>query len=207
MFALTMKVLCAGLLVMAAACGNDTEDPATQATTLLAPPSELHDFQSLEDMVATSTAVIEGEVVAVEPGRKVGGEHGIQFEQATILVHRVLAGTVASDSIVLELEGWDSDGNRVVLPYELAPNREGDRGVYFVWQKREPTPEPRYRLVNSQGRFLEAAPGVAVASRHDALTARLAAMGPAGLRAAVQTAPRRAPSPAFVEMPAVVELR
>ena len=207
MFQHTMKALSAGLLVMAAACGNDTEDTQSTATTMLAPASELHDFQNLEDMVATSTAVIEGEVVAVEPGRKVGGEHGIQFEQATILVHQVLAGSVTSESIVLEIEGWDSDGDRVVHPYALAPNREGDRGVYFVWQKREPTAEPRYRLINSQGRFLEAAPGVAVASRHDALTERLAAMGPAGLRAAVQAAPRRAPSQGFVQMPATVEVR
>lgn len=164
---------------------HDGIDPATLA--IMAPPTELQHFETLEEMTAGSTAVVDGEVLAVAAGRRVGGtREWIEFDEATLLVHAVLAGDLPAETVLLEMEGRDADGRPLVHSIGLEPNRAGDRGIYFLWRKRDPTPEPRYRLITTQGRFLEVGDHALTASRtDDDLTIRLAALGPAGLRAAI----------------------
>jgi hypothetical protein len=118
---------------------------------------QLFHFDSLPQMVATSDLVIEGTVQSVEPGRVVGsGEAAIQFAQVTLSVNRPLFGSIDSTGVVIEEYGLESS----------RPSQVGDHGVYFLHQK---TDAPQfYRLVNSQGRFLEDGKGGLVALDHEA---------------------------------------
>jgi hypothetical protein len=190
----THPAILIGLLATAIACDAepdeeaDTADPS--AVALMAPPTELMHFDDLAGMTARSTAVVEGEVLAVAPGRRVGNERDwIELDEATVRVERVLAGTMPTSSFLLEMEGRDRDGRPLVHSIGLEPNRPGDRGVYFLWLKSDATPEPRYRLITTQGRFLEIDDQTLAASRtDDPLASRLAALGPANLETAILAA-------------------
>lgn len=172
---------------------TDSTDPSSLA--IMAPPTELMHFDTLADMTARATAVVEGEVLSVAPGRRVGNERDwIEFDEATVAVDRVLAGRMPTSSFLLEMEGRDADGRPLVHSIGLEPNRAGDRGIYFVWRKSDPTPEPRYRLITTQGRFLEVDDVTLAAPRNDdQLATRLAALGPANLEAEILAAAAAAP--------------
>jgi hypothetical protein len=101
-------------------------------------------FQSLSQMVATSDLVLTGTVQKVEPGRVVGeGDGAIEFGQVTLSIDRVLFGRTDATTVVLEEYGLEFGHDSQV----------GDHGVYFLHQK---TDAPQfYRIVNTQGRFLD----------------------------------------------------
>jgi hypothetical protein len=108
-------------------------------------------------MVATSDLVIEGTVLSIEPGRVVGSrETAIQFAQVTLSVDRLLFGNIDSVGVVIEEYGLESSRSSQV----------GDHGVHFLHQKTDA--RPFYRLVNSQGRFLDDGKGGLVALDHKA---------------------------------------
>jgi hypothetical protein len=115
---------------------------------------EVFSFESLPQMVATSDLVIEGTVQEVEPGRVVGeGGAAIRFAHVTLSVDRVLFGRMEAASVALEEYGLERGH----------PSRVGDHGVYFLHPK---TDSPAfYRLVNSQGRFLDGGRGGLVAPK------------------------------------------
>jgi hypothetical protein len=103
-------------------------------------------FSSLPQMVATSDLVVEGTVESVEPGRVVGeGDAAIQFGQVTLSVNRVLFGKTEFSSVVLEEFG---------LEYGH-PSQVGDHGLYFLTQKNDGQGPEFFRIVNSQGRYLD----------------------------------------------------
>jgi hypothetical protein len=114
-------------------------------------------FESLPQMVATSDLVIEGTIQEVEPGRVVGdGDAAIRFTQVTVSVDRVLFRRMEAAKVELEEYGLEFGH----------PSRVGDHGVYFLHQK---TDAPAfYRLVNSQGRFLDDGKGGLVAPNDEA---------------------------------------
>ena len=120
---------------------------------------ELFSFESLPQMVASSDLVIEGTVQKVEPGRVVGEGHGaIQFGQVTVSVNRVLFGKIEPLRIVLEEYG---------LEYGR-PSQVGDHGVYFLTQKNDGHGPQFFRIVNSQGRYLDDGKGGLVAPNDEA---------------------------------------
>lgn len=109
-------------------------------------------FSDLPQMVPTSDLVIEGTVQTVEPGRVLGeGDAAIQFAQVILSVDRVLFGNIDAASVMVEDLGLGGDHASGV----------GDHGVYFLHQKAD-APE-FYRLVNTQGRFLDDGQGRLVA--------------------------------------------
>lgn len=109
-------------------------------------------FSDLPQMVPTSDLVIEGTVQTVEPGRVLGeGDAAIQFAQVILSVDRVLVGNIDAASVMVEDLGLGGDHASGV----------GDHGVYFLHQKAD-APE-FYRLVNTQGRFLDDGQGRLVA--------------------------------------------
>jgi hypothetical protein len=135
-------------------------------------------FESLPQMVATSDLVIKGSVQTVEPGRVVGEEDAaIQFAQVTLSVDRVLFGSLDATSLLVEEYGLEANH----------PSQVGDHGVYFLHQKIDaPT---FYRLVNSQGRFLDVGTGGLLALDDEAPWVRaIEAMSLAQLERAVQAA-------------------
>jgi hypothetical protein len=118
---------------------------------------EIVSFDSLPQMVATSDLVIDGTVRMVEPGRIVGaGDASIQFAQVTVSVDRVLFGRSDAANVVVEEYGLERGH----------PSRVGDHGVFFLHRKADaPT---FYRLVNSQGKFLDEEKGGLVAPNDEA---------------------------------------
>ena len=115
-------------------------------------PIQLYYFASLPEMVATSDLVITGTVQTTEPGRVMGeGDGAIQFVEVTVIVNRVLFGEIDSSTVVLEESGLEHGH----------PSQVDDLGVYFLHQKAD---APQFfRLVNSQGRFLDDTNGKLVA--------------------------------------------
>lgn len=109
-------------------------------------------FTGLPQMVATSDLVIRGTVQRIEPGRILGdGDAAIQVAQVTLSVGRILFGETATSIVMLEEYGLERGH----------PSLRGDVGVYFLHRKTD-APD-FYRLVNSQGRFLEDGTGGLVA--------------------------------------------
>jgi hypothetical protein len=134
----------AGCLLAVVAVGCSREESPRYAGV-----DEVQTFQSLAGMVAGADAIVQGTVVAIEPGRTVGEESGnpVQFQQVTIQVEEVLAGSLPEREILLE-EGFG------IPPVN---SEMGDTGFYFIHLKLDsPKTTPYYRLVNTQGRFLEA---------------------------------------------------
>lgn len=144
-----------GVLVLGA-CGR-----GSQVTSNAAQVDEVYIFSSLAEMPAASDAIVEGNVISVEPGRTIGGAPGEepagQFTLVTLKIDRVLYGSVLGDTIQLE-EGFG-------IPPENS--NEGDSGIYFVHLKQEKTDQPYYRFINSQGGFVESDDGKVIASNDE----------------------------------------
>ena len=139
--------------------------------------------------------MVEGSVQTVEPGRILGdGEAAIQFAQVTLSISRVLFGRLDTNTVLVEEFGLEGHH----------PSRVADHGVYFLHQKMD---APRfYRLVNSQGRFLDDGRGGLVALDHRAAWAKAIESQTLGqLSIGVEDAARpsqrvrsRPPSPSFL---------
>jgi hypothetical protein len=105
--------------------------------------------EGLEDLVAESGAVVEGQVLAVGPGRAVGdAADSFQLTLVTIGVDAIHAGTYPDPLLLVEEDGVVEE-----LP------AVGDRGVFFVVPKGGDE-APFYRLVSSQGMFIETDEGL-----------------------------------------------
>ena len=98
----------------------------------------------------------------VTPGRTlVYAENGtFQFYDVVLRVQALLHGTVIGDTIHLE-----ENDIAAALPVP------GDSGIFWLFRRRDPEGRGLYRLINSQGRFLEHN-GVLVASDDQAEWAR-----------------------------------
>lgn len=117
-------------------------------------------------MQATSDLVVSGTVVAIEPGRTVGGSGGKDAFAAED-EYAVPTGAIQFNEVVVRVEEWlggtttIEPGSEVVLEEEtpaaaLAPSSQvGDSGVYFVVEKDDWP--GAYRLSGSPARFLRTA--------------------------------------------------
>jgi len=192
--------IAAVLSLTLAACGGDTgdRDSGEQDSRIdsemadvgnrpgVVHVKEVYDFESLAQMVATTPVVVEGTVVAMEPGRKIGTGDGstddgaIQMYQATLQVSAVLHGPAVPETIVVEESG-------LVLPLL----KSGDEGVFFVYAKEadSATGVVFYGAINSEGRFLVGSDGfVEGGNDADAWVQELESLTLEGLRVAIEEA-------------------
>lgn len=116
-------------------------------------------------MQATSDLVVVGTVVAIEPGRTIGGSGG-QDEFAAHDEYTVEpSGAIQLNDVVVRVDGWlggtstIEPASEIVLEEEapaavLAPSSQiDDSGVYFVMEKAD---NPgAYVLSGSPARFLQ----------------------------------------------------
>lgn len=132
------------------ACGGNQISPAVDNAI------DQYSFKSLDEMVATSDAVVEGTVVKVETGRTVGPtEAPLTFSQVTLQVDAVLYGNLKTDPVLLEEDGTG-----------YSYSETGSHSVYFITYKGAPE-EPFYRLVSSAGRFIVSPSGTLEASNDE----------------------------------------
>lgn len=124
---------------------------AQATSTAVAHSREFFHFDTVEEMTATSSAVLEGQVIRVEPGRSTGDGHARDtYINVTVQVDEVLAGESAETITIEELLLTDSESRRILLD-GVEYSEPGDRGLYFVRAK----PEGTYTLISSQGRYLD----------------------------------------------------
>jgi hypothetical protein len=167
--------------------GDGAEPVRSGEPAPVAVESDAPRFRSLDELVAASDVVVRGEVVATERGRPFGepGEATIVSRLVTLRVDSVLAGSVASDAVLVEEEGWLEEGAPLVVD-GVPPTAEGDAGVWFLAAGGDPD-VPAYLVVGPQGRYLADGDGLRPAAA-DPLAAELAALGEEGLAAAVAAA-------------------
>ncbi len=84
---------------------------------------------SLDDLVAAATCVAAGEVVHTERGRIV--TDGLETRLVQVRVDEALTGDCPEGNVVLEEEGWLTDGTEVTVN-GWPGSAEGDRGVWFL---------------------------------------------------------------------------
>ena len=151
----------AAILLLAFTSSCTARDSATNVGTSVIPMKQLYFFSSLPQMVATSDLVITGTVRKTEPGRVMGeGDGAMQFGQVTLSVDRLLFGEIETSTVVIEESGLEHGH----------PSQVGDHGLYFLHQKAD---APQFfRLVNSQGRFLDDRNGRLVALDDEAAWAK-----------------------------------
>lgn len=148
--------------------------------------------RDLNELVGSADVVVEAEVVSSAEGRWFGDDVGsgaILSRLVTLRVLDVIAGTPpASDSVLVEEEGWTADGSPLVVD-GLAAAGVGDRGIWFLVDGGDPE-VGAYLLVGAQGRYLIRDEGLAGASGGDALVAELSAMSREELAKAIASAHR-----------------
>ena len=146
-----------GLSILVGACGTEAGLEEGGDTIRDAPPDQIYSFTTLAEMVATSDAVILGQVTSVEPGRTVA-DGQLQFRSVYVKVEETLYGSVPNE-VVLEEEGWVLEPGEGMVPTEPAlrdgESAPGDYGFFVVSLKKDsPADQAFYRLINSQGLFL-----------------------------------------------------
>ncbi|QFG22375.1 hypothetical protein [Actinomadura sp. WMMB 499] len=132
------------------------EPELAEKATMSAHNVEVHWFDDLATMVATSKLVVLGEVRSVRPGRWVGEEEPdgrLRVRDVTLDVEKVLfrEGVAAPETVTLDEWGWDSRGVGF-WDANLTWTGPGDRGYYFLTPVQDAP--GHYRLINSQGRAL-----------------------------------------------------
>ncbi|GAA1406072.1 hypothetical protein ACFQZ4_01335 [Catellatospora coxensis] len=127
----------------------------TSTPTGSAHADELHHFEDVPTMLATSDLVVTAKVVKIGKGRSVGPDDGskITFREVRLQVLSIQYDRTGAQpaELVVEEEGWDAKGRGYTLE-GLSWSKVGDVGHFFLVRKRD-APD-RHRLVNSQGRVL-----------------------------------------------------
>jgi hypothetical protein len=177
---------CAAVIAVATA-GSSTDSsppPSTAASPAAAPSaqgktvSEAYRYHDLAQMQATSDLVISGTVVAIEPGRAIGGSGG-KDEFPAEEEYTVPSGAIRLNDVVVRVDEWlggtskTEPGSEIVLEEETpvaalaASSQIGDSGVYFVLEKAD---HPgAYGLSGSPARFLQTGDSEALLSSNAAI--------------------------------------
>lgn len=137
---------------------QQVKEPAlAEQPTMFAHNVEVHWFEDLATMVATSDLVVLGEVRSVRPGRWVGEEEPdgrLRVRDVTLKVEKVLyrnGPAAAPATVTLDEWGWDSRGVGF-QDANVTWTEPGDRGYYFLSPVE--TAPGHYQLISSQGRAL-----------------------------------------------------
>ena len=107
----------------------------------------------------------------------------------TLSVTRVLRGAAVPDgaTVLVEEEGWSADGAPLIVD-GLRPSQTGDDAIWFLTEVGSEE-ELRYVVVSAEGRYVIDGDHLRGAAGDDPLVAEAAALGPAGLEAAVVALP------------------
>ncbi|MEH1166649.1 hypothetical protein V6V47_14815 [Micromonospora sp. CPCC 205539] len=151
---------------LVAAVGVGRADPGVRYDAhpeSLAFGKEMYEFQTVEQMTATSHLVVYGTVTAAVPGRlgsvdedpaAVGGD--IRLRTVTIDVSDTLHNPkrlIFPRMITLEEEGWDEEG-RGYVSNNVAWSQVGDSGYFFLRRSAGTSDPYTYQLASSDGRAL-----------------------------------------------------
>lgn len=205
-------------LALTGGCAATGAEPASddgQALDLeqperLAFASEVSYFEDLATMLASSDAVVVGEVTDVRAGRVVGeADFSIRFREVDVRVeHDERDRFAAGDTVLVEQEGWSEDvtGDESSYAYEgQGWLQEGTKVLLFLVDKGGPE-AGRYRAISSQGLYEIAgdvvAPVPAPEASHAPLVAEIAAMAAPEVKIAVATAGRGVRSGTVQPVPA-----
>ena len=150
-------VVSAALLLAGACSGGDEVSVNDERPDTIAHASTwMYHFVSLEEMTATASLVVSGEVTAVERGRTLNADDPlskkITVRDVTITISETLKGTAPGATVVVEEEGHLDDGTSFEIA-EMPWSRVGDRGVYFLAQNSA-LPDDRYVQIVPDGRIL-----------------------------------------------------
>ena len=119
----------------------------------LAIKAETPRFRTLADLTAAADLVVIGRVTGIREGRVIDSPGaGIRTRLIDLTVERLLAGQLAQSTLVMEEEGWLTNGTPIIVN-GIAPSRAGDLGFYFLFRGRSPE-FPHYTLIGEQGRYL-----------------------------------------------------
>ncbi len=164
--ALPFVGLVAGGIAFTLLRDSDVAEPAdaglaTEASPLAVDAASTFQFASLDEMLVASDTVVVGVVEAISRGRLVGDPDsgGVVSRVVTVRVEQVVwapSSTIA-DVVLVEEEGWLTDGTPIEVNGVHA-SRAGDRGLWFLDQVGVDDITSMV-VINSQGRFLEAADG------------------------------------------------
>ncbi len=173
--------------------GDPAEEPGDAARLVpVEVTSDAPRLTSLADLLELSDLVVRADVTGTDRGRVFadsGGSGAIESRVVHLRVTSVLRGTGAraDDRLLVEEEGWTAEGAPLVVD-GLAPSAMGDDAVWFLIRVGDDE-EARYVVVSAEGRYLVRGDRLVGAAGHDPLVAELAALGAAGLEAAVVAAP------------------
>lgn len=198
-------VLVSGILIWGGSLRSD--NVSTRETRRVA-ADEAYYFSTLEEMVASSDAVVEGTITDVKRGQVIneGEGHSLQYRVAPLTVDSVLflsdVKLATLPDIVIEETGW-LDGDPVIMN-NVEPPAIGDVGFFFLkFQLTRPTGEsareenqvygapeiPLYvDVINSQGRYLVVDGRLEGSNQEDELVQTIQNYSPAQLRIAIAEA-------------------
>lgn len=150
-------LISAALLLVGACSGADEVSVDDERPDTIALASTwMYNFTSLEEMAATASLVVSGEVTAVERGRTLNADDPmsttITVRDVTITIAETLRGTAPGATVVIEEEGHFDDGTSFEYA-EMPWSRVGDKGVYFLAQSSS-QPDDRYIQIVPDGRIL-----------------------------------------------------
>ena len=131
--------------------GSAAEETGTEPVVPVSAAS-IYDFGGLDELVKASDLVVRGRVEATSRGRAIGNDdNAVVSRIVTVRVEEVLAGSVATTSVLVEEEGWLVDG-RPLEVNGLAPSREGMEAIWFL-DALPPGDLPGFLVINHQGRY------------------------------------------------------
>lgn len=159
-----LLVLAAAGLLLAAG-----DDPPRPAVMVMEGASAFH-FDTLPEMVATSTTVVRGTVVATGRGQVIDeGEVAYTRKLLTIRVHDHLAGKAVNGQVTVETAGWrqaDGEAETELRLVDELPVGTGASGLFFLYDFEG---DGHYGFVTGQGVLLVDGTAVRDTSRDDPL--------------------------------------
>ena len=155
-------VVSAALLMGACSGGDGVSFADERPDTVAHGDFWMYHFTSLEEMTATASLVVSGEVTSVERGRTYNAEEPenadsprarlFTVRDVTITIVETFKGTAPGAAVVIEESGHREDGTSFEIA-EMPWSRIGDRGVFFLAQNSM-LPDDRYIQIVPDGRIL-----------------------------------------------------
>jgi hypothetical protein len=135
------RLFVAGVLpLVTVACGAQGASSTAEVeldrpeSVAMADPPPGYQFDTLAQLAATARFIVRGEVLSAERGDDVHGDvprSTLSYREVTVRVIEQYDGPTLPNEIIIDQDGYDSDGD----PYELATEPwlfPGDEAVYFL---------------------------------------------------------------------------
>jgi hypothetical protein len=146
-------------------------------------------FDTLPEMVATSSTVVQGSVVSAARGRVIDeGDVTYTRRALTIQVQKRLAGLPVSGPVMVETSGWRQVDGEPETEFRVEgelPVSPGDSGIFFLYDFDR---DGRYGFINDQGVLLAEGTNVLDTSREDPLVQNLETQTISGVQTLVNAA-------------------